>query len=152
MKKIGNKNVFDVKNIQITCPNCKYEFPYNKRALDKKINNIGLKIFENAKLIKKISAIPDESRNDEELKRLKKENDNYKIILSDLKTKRETLKENEDITNYYNLKAIIKEFYGDKEYQRCLDEMLRRSSAYEVEDMMKLGFYSSSTGRPIKKV
>lgn len=152
MKKSENKNVYILRNAQLTCPNCKYEFPYNKNALDKKINKIGQIIHDNAKLITKIKNIPDEVRNDNELKRLIKENDYYNLMLFDLKQKRENLKQEEDRTNYENLKMIIKEFYGEKEYLRCIDEMLRRSKAYNTEDMMKIGFYSSSSGKVISKV
>ena len=129
--------VYELKNVQVTCPNCKYEFQYNKQAMDKKINLLGNKINEINNLIKKSKKIPDDIRNDKEIKRLNKQMDNYQNLLFDLKQKRECLKEQEDITNYYNLKAIIKEFYGDKEYKRCLDEMLRRSEGYRLEDMMK---------------
>lgn len=152
MKKSENKNVYMLKNVQLTCPNCKYEFPYNKHSLDKKINKIGQIIHENTKLINKIKKIPDEVRNDKELTRLLKENEYYNLMIFDLKQKRENLKQEEDRTNYENLKAIIKEFYGEKEYLRCIDEMLRRSKSYDVEQMMKLDYYSSSTGTPIKKI
>lgn len=152
MKQSENKNVYNLKNVQLTCPNCKYEFPYNKGALDKKINYLGQLIFEKNSLIRKLEQIPDEIRNDNEIKRLKKEKENYSLMLFDLKQKRENLKQEEDKTNYYNLKEIIKEFYGEKEYLRCIDEMLRRSKSYNVEDMSKLEYYSSSTATPIKKV
>lgn len=150
MKK--NKEIYNLKRVQITCPNCKYEFPYNKESLDKKINNIGNEIQRLSKLINKIEKIPDESRNEKELNRIKKEYSDYQKLISDLKMARETLKQEEDRTNYYNLKSIIKEFYGEKEYKRCIDEMLRRSEAYNTKDIMKLDYYSSSTGKPIKKL
>lgn len=152
MKTSENSRVYTLRNAQLTCPNCKYEFPYNKNSLDKKINKLGQMIFEKNKLIKKIEKIPDETRNDSELKRIKKEVEYYSLMIFDLKQKRENLKQEEDRTNYENLKAIIKEFYGEKEFLRCIDEMLRRSSAYSTEDMMKLGYYSSSKGTPIRKV
>ena len=130
-------NVYTLKRVQITCPNCHYEFAYNKQSLDKKIKNLGQKITELNILIGKINKIPDETRNEKEKKRLIKLNQSYMDQLNDLKLKRECLKEQEDRTNYLNLKDIIKQFYGEKEYRRCIDEMLRRSEAYSIEDMMK---------------
>lgn len=152
MKKSENKNVYMLKNVQLTCPNCKYEFPYNKNSLDKKINKIGQIIHEKDNLIKKLKKIPDDIRNDNEIKRIEKEKEHYSLMLFDLKQKRENLTQEEERTNYNNLKGIIKEFYGEKEYLRCLDEMLRRSEAYDIEQIMKLDHYSSSTGNPIKKI
>ena len=104
-----NKNVYTLKRVQITCPNCHYEFAYNKQALDKKIANLGQKIIELNILIGKINKIPDETRNEKEKKRLVKLNQSYQNQLTDLKQKRECLKEQEDITNYNNLKDIIKQ-------------------------------------------
>lgn len=137
MNKGKNHNVYTLKRVQITCPNCHYEFAYNKQALDKKIANLGQKIIELNILIGKINKIPDETRNEKEKKRLVKLNQSYQDQLTDLKQKRECLKEQEDITNYNNLRDIIKQFYGEKEYKRCIDEMLRRTEAYSIEDMMK---------------
>lgn len=143
---------YELKKVQITCPNCKYEFPYNKAALQKKINQLGNKIQELMRLKKTLKNIPEEKLNKEELKRIDKQLDNYQQTLSDLKLIRETLKEQEDIFVFQNLKAVLKEFYGDEGYKRCMDEALRRSSAYNTEDMMSIGYYSKADGKHIKKV
>lgn len=147
-----NKNVYTLRNVQLICPKCKYEFPYNKNALDKKINKVGQMIFERNNLIKKIEKIPDELRNDDELKRIKKEVEYYGLMLFDLKQKRENLKQEEDRTNYENLKMVIKEFYGEKEYYRCLDEMLRRSASYDLKTQMIHKEYTHSEGGSINKL
>ena len=152
MKKSENKNVYTLKNVQLVCPNCKYEFPYNKNALDKKINKLGQLIHEKTILIKKIKKIPDEIRNDKEIERLEKEKSYYELMIFDLKQKRENLKEQEDRNVYENLKIVVKEFYGEKEFKRCIDEALRRSVAYDTEDIMSIGYYSKSDGKHINKV
>lgn len=46
--------IYNLKKIQLICPNCKYEFPYNKNSLDKRIKYIGQLIFEKAQLIAKL--------------------------------------------------------------------------------------------------
>ena len=84
--------------------------------------------------------------------RIEKEKENYDLMLFDLKQMRENLKQQEDITNYYNLKMIIKEFYGDQEYKRCIDEMLRRSEAYDIKNTMGIGFYTRRKGEHIRKI
>ena len=152
MKKSENKNVYTLRNVQLVCPNCKYEFPYNKSALDKKINKLGELIYKNAKLIKTLKKLPDEIRNDNEIKRLEKEKSYYELMIFDLKQKRENLNEQEDRNVFENLKIVVKEFYGEKEFRRCIDEALRRSSAYSTEDIMNIGYYSNADGKHIKKV
>lgn len=120
------------KKIQITCPSCHYEFPYNRDALNKRIDGLGQAIHKLNKNIIHIEKMPEEQINTKELKRLKKQLLDMQQIIADYKLIRETLKQNEDTTNQFNLKMIIKEFYGAEEYKRCIDEMLRRSTAYDV--------------------
>ena len=69
MKKVIN---YEFKKVQITCPNCKYEFPYNKQALEKRINQIGCDINKLNKRIKMVKKIPSEQLNLDELKRFDK--------------------------------------------------------------------------------
>ena len=51
-----------------------------------------------------------------------------------------------------NLKQVIKEFIDDDTYVRCMDEALRRTEAYKIENMMGIGYYSHSKGTRIRKV
>ena len=152
MKISENKDVYTLKRVQLICPNCKHEFPYNKIALDKRINLIGQLIFEKGKLIKKIKKIPDNIRNDGEIKRLEKEKEYYKLMISDLKFKRELLKKQEDDVLLKNLKDIVKETYGEEQYKKCLDEALKRSEAYDIKDTMGINFYTRTGGKHLKKV
>ena len=144
--------MYELKKVQITCPNCKHEFPYNKVALDKKIHMLGQKINELNRLKQKLKNIPEENLNKEELKRIDKRLDTYHEILSDLKLTRETLKEQEDKNILNNLKQVIRENYGKEIYDRFLDEALRRSAAYETSDMMGIGYYSHAGGKRVRKV
>lgn len=144
--------VYTLKKVQITCPQCKHEFPYNKASLDKKIAWVGKRINEYNKLISSLSKIPEEKLNKEEFKRLNKEKERLQDMLVDLKLTRETLKAEEDRNVFNNFKEVVKEFFGKDEYFRCLDEALRRSASYNTENIMGIDYYSSATGKPIRKV
>lgn len=146
------KPEYVLKKVQITCPNCKYEFPYNKQALEKKIHVLGNKISELQKLISALKKIPKDKLNVEELKRVQRKIDSYIELLSDLKLVRETLKESEDKNILCNLKAVLKEQYGQETYVRLLEEALRRSAAYNTEEIMNIGYYSHSGGKRVRKV
>lgn len=143
---------YTLDKVQITCPNCKYEFPYNKRALENRIKAVGQTIFEKRNELAKISKIPKEKLNKEEVKRRKKEIEYFESHLMDLKMKRDTLKDQEDDLVLKNLKYLIKEQYGEEVYARILDEALRRSTAYDTEDMMSIGYYSRAGGKKISKI
>lgn len=144
--------MYTLKRVQITCPNCKFEFPYNKAALENKIKFIGKRIQELNKKIAMLNKIPKEKLNVKEYKKTKKEFDDYTELLTDLKLARETLKQQEDTLILENLKFIIKEEYGEEVKIRLFDEALRRSAAYETSDMMSLGYYSHAGGKRVRKV
>ena len=143
---------YTLNRVQITCPQCKFEFPYNKRALENRIKAVGQTIFEKRNELAKINKIPKEKLNKEELKRRKKEIEYFENNLMELKMKRDTLKDQEDTLVLKNLKNLIKEQYGDDVYKRLVDEALRRSAAYNTENMMKLGYYSRAGGKVISKI
>lgn len=146
------KPEYILKKVQVTCPNCKYEFPYNKQALEKKINFIGNKINELNKLVQSLKKIPKDKLNADELKRVQRKLDSYIELITDLKLVRETLKETEDTNILCNFKAVIKEQYGQEIYTRLFEEALRRSAAYNTEDVMNIGYYSHSGGKRVRKV
>ena len=145
-------NYYKLKNVQLICPKCKHEFPYNKDALDKRINYIGQIINEKMILINKLKNIPDDSRDDKEIKRLDKERKYYSLMINDLKFKRELLKTQEDDVLLKNLKDTINDMYGEKQYKKILEEALRRSKAYKITDTMGIDFYTRSKGTRLKKV
>ena len=144
--------MYALKRVQITCPSCKYEFPYNKAALEDKIKFIGQRIYDLNKKIAMLNKIPKDKLNINEYKKAKKEKQDYTELLTDLKLTRETLKNEEERIILINLKKIIKEQYGEEVKTRLFDEALRRSAAYETSDMMSLGYYSHAGGRRVRKV
>lgn len=143
---------YELKKVQITCPNCKYEFPYNKRALENKIKVLGQDIQRVNKKLAIIVNLPEDQVNQIEYKRVKQEYFNLQQLITDYKLIRETLKENEDLTVLANLKMVLKKLGGDDLYKRCMDEALRRSAAYDTEDMMGIGYYSHAGGKRVRKV
>lgn len=134
MSKLIN---YELKRVQITCPRCKHEFPYNKNALDKKIALNGKRIDELNHKLKYINSMPKDKINKEEYNRIKYLYKTYSDLNADYKLIRETLHDNEDLTVFNNLKLAIKEIYGDEAYKLCMDKALRESNAYTTEKNMR---------------
>lgn len=150
MKKVIN---YELKKVQITCPNCKYEFPYNKNMLEKKINQIGNDIQKITKTINYIKkAIPKEEINTEELSRLEKEKEYMIHILSDYKLERETLKQSEDTLVLNNLKIALRELGGEELYKICMDRALRESKSYQLQEMMYVKNNTHNEGGSLQKI
>ena len=131
MSKLIN---YELKRVQITCPNCKHEFPYNKKALETRIKQLGQAKYKITLELKKCN---ENSENNNKRKRLLNEMFNYEERINDYNLLNSTLKENEDLTVFNNLKLAIKEIYGDEAYKLCMDKALRESNAYTTEKNMR---------------
>ena len=138
---------YELKKVQITCPNCKYEFPYNKNMLEKKINQLGNDIQKITKKINYIKkAIPKEEINVKELNKLEEEKENMIHILTDYKLRRKTLKQSEDRLVLNNLKIALRELGGEELYKLCMDRALRESQSYNTNEIMSRRNYTHSGG------
>ena len=143
---------YDLKKVQITCPNCQYEFPYNKEYLEKKIQQLGLDIKKINDTLTYINNLPEEKRNIKEIKRLEQNKENIKNLLSDYKLERETMKQFEDKVVLSNLKIALREIGGEELYKICMDRALRDSKAYKINEMMNVKDYTHNDGGSLQKI
>ena len=142
---------YKLEKVQITCPNCRYEFPYNKQALDKKIKKIGINISQIQKTINRIRQLPPEQINQKEITRLEKQRYGLENLLDNYKLERETLNECEDRLVFENLKIALREIGGDELYKLCMDRALRDSKAYTLQETMNVKDYTHNEGGNIQK-
>ena len=143
-----------VSKVQLTCPKCKYEFSFNLGDLDTQIMNLG----------KEIQTI---TRQLAEFKILSKEEQKAKLYwkkqtvfalqkkkeqLTKLKIKSKSVHDEVTRMNYHILKNVIKEFYGNEEFERCINEVIKRGKAYKISETMGINNYTHSKGSIIKKI
>ena len=141
------------KRVQLTCPKCKYEFPFNLGKTDedlmkigKEIQNINKQLASYNKLsIKQPEQIAWRERAVLKLGYLHKE-------YADLKAKSKVVHEKLNEYSYKILKDIIKDFYGEKEFIRCINELVEREKAYTLDSAMNLDYYTHKKGSVIQKV
>ena len=69
-----------------------------------------------------------------------------------LKIKSKSVHDEVTRMNYQILKNIIKDFYGDDEFERCINEVIERSKAYKLNETMGINNYTHSKGTVLKKV
>ena len=143
---------YKLKKVQITCPNCKHEFTYNKIGLENKIKKMGIEIHNIGMTINGIKKMPEEKINKSEIKRLEKQRRNMEKLLSDYKLIRETLKENEDKVVFENLKNAIRQIGGEELYKLCMDTALRDSKAYNIDEMMCVKNNVHNDGGSLQKI
>ena len=71
---------------------------------------------------------------------------------SNLKAKSKAVHEQLNKDSLKIIKEIIKDFYGDKEFERCINELIEREKAYTIDSTMNLDYYTRSKGALIKKI
>lgn len=144
----------EVKKVQLVCPKCKYEFGFNLGGLDKQILELGKDIQSMLRQLAEFKTLsPEEQKQKLYWRRqviygLEKK----KEQLNKLKIKSKAVHDEVTKTNYRILKNVIKDFYGDKEFERCINEVIERGKAYKISDTIGIDQYTHSKGRVIKKV
>lgn len=153
-KKEKYKDIKKESKVQLTCPKCKYEFPFNLGEVDTKREELGRDIRSIMEQLTKFKLLsPEEQQEKLEWKRrtvyklecLRKE-------CRDLKTKSKGVHDELTRQNYSILKQVIRDFYGDKEFARCINEVIERGKAYNLSSTMALDNYTHSKGTVLKKV
>lgn len=123
--------------VQMVCPFCKKEFPYNNGKLDAEISAIGQRI---QTVTKKLTDIKYGRHDDEswyEKKRLVKELTRLQERITELKAIRKVADQQIKYHEHQLLKDIVKERYGEEEYRKILEKVDEGMKAYKLSDMMK---------------
>lgn len=144
----------EVKKVQLTCPKCKYEFSFNLGELDKQILELGKDIQSMSRQLAEFKTLSSEEQ--------KKKLYWKKQVVYGLEKKKEQLKKlkikskdvHDEVTrmNYHLLKNVIKEFYGNDEFERCINEVIQRGKAYKINETIGIDNYTHSKGTIIKKI
>lgn len=148
------KNIKKVKRVQLTCPICKHEFPFNLGDIDTRAMELGRDISSINKQLAEFKTLPIE----EQKRKLGwKKKTIYKLEClrkecKELKIKSKGVHDELTRQNYSIIKQVIKEFYGDKEFERCINEVIERGKAYNISSTMGIDNYTHSKGKVIKKV
>ena len=154
MAKEDYEKIQKVHKIQLTCPKCKYEFSFNLGDLDTQIMTLGKEIQIITRQLAKFKIL---SKEEQKTKLYWKKQTIFalqkkKEQLTKLKIKSKSVHDEVTRMNYHLLKNVIKEFYGNKEFERCINEVIERGKAYRISETMKIENYTHSKGSVIKKV
>lgn len=143
-----------VKKIQLTCPKCKYEFSFNLGDLDKQILELGKDIQSITRQLAEFKLL---SKSEQKEKEFWRKQTIYALAkkkeqLNKLKIKSKSVHDEVTRINYQLLKNVIKDFYGNEEFERCINEVIERGKAYKICDTIGISNYTHSKGTIVKKV
>lgn len=149
-----NENIKKHRWVQITCPKCKFEFKNNLGAMELRKKELGLKLYEIKNELKKIKILPVNVKKEKqlEIRQLKKKQNQIIEELQQLKFSSQIVHNELNRQHEKLLKEIIKDFYGQKEFERVINELVEREKAYNVSDTMGIDYYSSTNGKHINKI
>lgn len=154
MSKENYKNIKRINNIQLTCPKCKYEFSFNLGDLDTQIMTLGKDI---QSITRQLAEFKTLSKEEQKTKSYWKKQTVFalqkkKEQLTKLKIRSKSVHDEVTRMNYHILKNVIKEFYGNNEFERCINEVIERGKAYKISETIGIENYTHSKGTIIKKV
>lgn len=134
-------------SVQMTCPYCKREFPYNNGDLDKKISNIGQRITSINRELAEIKALPPKAKKAREGRRkvLVMELTSLAEKVSGLKAIRKACDQQVKYYEYQAFKDIVKERYGEKEYKQILAMVEDEIKAYKISGLMRHEYTRSAS-------
>ena len=125
--------------IQMTCPFCKKEFPYNNGKLDRDISNIGQRITSINRELSEIKAMSPKAKKAKEGHRkvlvIELQRLNEKV--SGLKAIRKACDQQIKAYEYQAFKDIVKERYGEEEYRKIIALVEEEIKAYQISGLMR---------------
>ena len=125
--------------IQMTCPFCKKEFPYNNGKLDRDISNIGQRITSINRELSEIKAMSPKAKKAKEGHRkvlvIELQRLNEKV--SGLKAIRKACNQQVKSYEYQAFKDIVKERHGEEEYRKIIALVEEEIKAYQISGLMR---------------
>ena len=126
--------------VQMTCPFCKKEFPYDNGWIDKEISIKGQRITEINGRLAEIKALGRERWDKHTWRRrcsLVKELTGLQTELSHLKAIRKACDQQRQHYEYIHFKEYVRDRFGETEYRKALDAALKETEAYSAKSLMQ---------------
>lgn len=125
--------------IQMTCPYCNHEFPYDNGEMDRSIFLIGHRIHEIQMRLCSIKNLPPYLKTKavrQEAKNLSYELQKNQKRICELKNIRKVADQQIHRYEYETFKQIFRETYGEEEYQRILEQVSKEIQVYKLSSLM----------------
>lgn len=126
-------------SIQMTCPYCKKEFPFDNGKLDKEIEMSKQKIAKVNEELVQIKALPKSLRKMREGRRkvLVLEQHREQSRVTELKSIRKASDQQIKYYEYQEFKNIVKELYGEEAYKKIIELVDENIKAYKLSGLMR---------------
>lgn len=132
---------------QMTCPKCKHEFTYDNGYYDKHITRLGNEIRDINLQIAEYNLLPYSEKvcKKEWYMRAKHSLAEKQKELGELKAIRKVSDQQLKGYEYQTFKNIVKEFVGEEQYHKFIEQMKEELEAYKISGLMRHEYSRSSS-------
>lgn len=141
--------------LQMTCPFCHKEFPYDNGGLDRSITHLGQRINEIMLRLSEINALPAYMKTKQikaEKKYLNIEMNRLRVELSEKKAIRKACDQQINRFKYDMFKVLFKEKYGEAAYKDMLNEVEKELQAYKISGLMAHEYTRSRSKKAVTSI
>lgn len=138
--------------IQMTCPFCKREFPWDNGRLDYEIQNVKNEITKAQRRIAEIKEMP-------YLPDAKKEKRNLGLKIfqlnersNQLRSLRKSADQQKHRQEYGIFKELVREKIGEDEFMKLIEKMEEEMKAYNISDMMRHEYTRSNSLKNVTSI
>lgn len=141
-------------SIQMICPYCKKEFPFNNGNLDREIEEAKQTLKKIEEELVCIKCLPYSLQKQREGRRKVLISEKSKVItrLSKLKAVRKVANQHRGRTESGIFRQIVRERYGEDEYEKIIELVEEEMKAYSIGDLMKHGYSRSNSKSSVTRI
>ena len=131
----------------MTCPKCKYEFTYDNGYYDKHITRLGNEIRDIQLQLAEHNTLPYHIKmsRTEWWNRAKRSLAEKQKELAELKAIRKVCDQQLKSYEYQTFKNIVKEFVGEEQYHKFIEQMKEDLEAYKISGLMRHEYTRSNS-------
>lgn len=126
-------------SVQMTCPFCKQEFPFDNGDLDRRIAAIVQRLNQIDRELAEIKSYPAKvrERKADRKRCLVIEKAKLAQRISELKTIRKATDQQIKYYEYQEFKTAVRERYGEREFMELVEIVQKRIEAYKISGLMR---------------
>ena len=138
--------------IQMTCPYCKREYPWDNGKTDADIAKVQSRITAIHKRLVELKAMPYMPDANKERRKLGLELSQLNETSNKLKLTRKLLDQQRHRQEYGIFKELVRDLIGEEEYMKLIEKMEEEMQAYNISEMMKHSYTRSNNLKSVTSI
>lgn len=139
---------------QLTCPNCRYEFAYDRDYYDKHIAELGVEIQDISRQLQEHNLLPyrEQRLRTDWWRRAKLSLTTKQKELAELKAIRKVAEQHLSKEQIGIFKQLVKDELGEERYVQLMEQARLELKAYKISDTMGHGYTRSNSKSSVTSI